>query len=89
LKSIHDRAYQELVYKLLEARKSKDISQEELAQLLDRHQTHVSKIERLDRTLDIMEYLRWCIALEIDAVEYFRELANKAELRRRGLRVRL
>ena len=66
MRSIHDPRYQHLIKKLIELRESKDMTQVELAYLLEKPQSYVSKIEILERRIDIIELLDWLYFLEVD-----------------------
>lgn len=55
--SIHDVRYREIISLLVEARKSAGLSQAVLAEQLGFEQPDISKIERLERRLDIAEFL--------------------------------
>ena len=55
-KSIHDLQYQSLIEALADERKRLNISQSELADKIGLHQSDVSKIELLERRLDVLEF---------------------------------
>lgn len=55
VKTIYNSDYIELIQILSSERKRLGISQKEVATLLDISQTDISKIERLERRLDILE----------------------------------
>ncbi|WP_335968682.1 helix-turn-helix transcriptional regulator [Acinetobacter bereziniae] len=57
--SIHGPRYQDLVKKLIELRESKDVTQVELAQRLGKPLSYVSKVEILERLLDVIELIDW------------------------------
>jgi len=56
-KSIHDRRYQYLIERLVEARRASGLTQQALADRLGRPQSYVAKVERLERRLDVIEFL--------------------------------
>lgn len=60
--------------KLKRIRKSKRLRQRDLADRLGRHQGLVSKVERGERRLDVIELRDWLAALEIDFIEFLSEL---------------
>lgn len=62
-KSLHSEDYQHFLAELRAAREQAGVSQERLAELLEEHQTLVSKVERGVRRLDVVELRRWLIAL--------------------------
>lgn len=72
--SVHTPKYRALLNTLVDARKSRKLSQAELAEELGRAQTFISKYERGERRLDVIEFIEVAIALEIDAVEVIRRL---------------
>lgn len=72
--SIHTTRYRFLRDFLTEARKSQGLSQESLAEKLGRVQTFVSKYERGERRLDVVELLDVAEALQLDASDLIRQL---------------
>ncbi len=52
--------------KLIELRESKNVTQVELAQRLGKPQSYVSKVEILERRLDVIELMDWLNALNTD-----------------------
>jgi transcriptional regulator with XRE-family HTH domain len=63
--TIHAPHYIEFVTRLRNARKAKKITQERLAELLQKPQSYVSKVETCERRLDVIEAAEWCIVLGI------------------------
>jgi len=59
---------------LIDARKAAGLSQTELAERLGRVQTFVSKYERGERRLDLVEFIDVTTALKLDAVKVIRKL---------------
>jgi transcriptional regulator with XRE-family HTH domain len=82
LKSIYDAAYKRFLAKLRDARNRADISQQELAKRLRKHQTYVSKVEKGDRFLDLMEFLLWARELGADPVELLADLSREVQQRK-------
>lgn len=64
MRSIHDPRYQDLIKKLIELRESKDMTQVELARLLEKPQSYVSKVEILERRIDVIELMDWLKVLD-------------------------
>lgn len=64
--SIYDSAYRRFLTELRAARLTKDLSQEQLAVRLGKHQTFVSKVEQGQRYLDVLEFVRWSKAIDVD-----------------------
>ena len=59
-KSIHDQRYIEVVALLRKARERAGRTQREVAQMLGRPQSYVSKVETCERRLDYVELLQIC-----------------------------
>lgn len=57
-KSIFDESYRALVHELAQERLRLNISQCELASSIGLHQSDISKIEKLERRLDVLEFAR-------------------------------
>lgn len=72
--SLHTTRYRFLRDFLTEARKSQGLSQEALAEKLGRLQTFVSKYERGERRLDVVELLDVTDALQLDASKLIKQL---------------
>lgn len=72
--SIHSARYRKLCDLLVKARKAKRLSQASLADRLGWLQTVVSKYERGERRLDLVEFLDVAGALEIDPHKIIRQL---------------
>jgi len=68
--SKHDRFRQMLI----EARKSAGLTQMDLAERLNRPQSFVSKFERGERRLDVIEFLEVAHALGIDPIVFLKKL---------------
>lgn len=75
-KSIHSAQYTSFLNLLKTARIERNITQVQLAQKLGETQVFVSKCERGERRLDIIETVRWCHALGISLVELAQQLEN-------------
>ena len=71
LSSIHDIRYQKTIDILIQARKEKGISQSVLAKKLGFAQPDISKIERLERRLDIIEFLDLLEAIADEDISFF------------------
>jgi transcriptional regulator with XRE-family HTH domain len=64
-KSIHSEAHQALCSALTAERKKARLTQTALADRLERPQSFVAKVENGERRLDVVEFVHYCIALEI------------------------
>lgn len=69
-KSIHTSEYALFLRLIRQARLDADLTQEGLADLLGTTQTFVSKCERGERRLDVIELHTWCSALGIDTARF-------------------
>lgn len=72
--SIHDQRYRSIVSKLVRLRESAGLSQSELAAVLNMVQPDISKIERYERRLDIIEAFDWLRAVKGDDLNLLAEL---------------
>jgi transcriptional regulator with XRE-family HTH domain len=64
-KSIHSQRYRRLIIELQTHRKLAKIPQHELALKLGTTQSQISKIERLERRLDVLELIDYCRAINL------------------------
>lgn len=69
-RSVFTQDYDRFRRLLVEARKTVGLSQAELAARLSRPQSFVSKIERGERRLDVVEFFEVAQALGIDAIQF-------------------
>lgn len=74
--SVHTARYRRLRELLIDARKAKQLSQVALAAKLGWVQTAVSKYERGERRLDLVEFLDVAAALGIDPHTVLRRIAK-------------
>jgi transcriptional regulator with XRE-family HTH domain len=65
--TVSPAAYDQFRERLIEARSSARLSQAELAKRLGKPQSYVSKFERGERRLDVIEFLEVAAALGVDA----------------------
>jgi transcriptional regulator with XRE-family HTH domain len=73
-RSLYSPAYGRLREWLVAARHARDLTQTELADLLGRPQSFVSKYERGERRLDFVEVVEIAAALDADACELVHEV---------------
>jgi len=84
VKSVFTDEYDTLLRRLLAARKLAKLTQQDLARRLGKPQSFVSKYERRERRLDVIEYLSITRAIGADPHEIIRELErNSARGRKR------
>lgn len=91
-RSTHHRHYIALLQLLRDLRGEVGLTQVELAGRLGNTQTFVSKVERGERRMDLVEFTEFCDALEIDPQNAFQQflsrrgsakISNKVASRRR------
>lgn len=75
--SIHDTRYQSVIKLIISARKDKNFSQIEIAEKLGFSQSDISKIERMERRIDVIELLDLINLIADDDTEYFDKLWKK------------
>jgi transcriptional regulator with XRE-family HTH domain len=51
--------------------------QKDLAKKLNRPQSYVSKVESGERNLDVIEFVHYCTALNLDPAKYLKKLVDK------------
>jgi|GEM_PF-1132811 len=59
MKTLRTDAHKFFVEELKGLRKSKNITQVQLAEALGVNQSYIAKVEGLERRLDVVEYIRW------------------------------
>ena len=77
--SVHTKRYRALLTTLIDARKANGLSQAQLAEQLGRVQTFVSKYERGERRLDVVEFIDVAETLKIDVSHVLRKLSSMDE----------
>lgn len=75
-KSIYSERYTLFLSLLRRARKRAGLTQVTLAERLNETQTFVSKCERGERRLDVIELQEWCSALGITMHEFIASLES-------------
>ena len=73
-KSVVSRNYRVFLDLLREARIASGVTQVDLAERLEMTQSSVSKCERGERRLDVMELMMWCHAIGISSIDFMRSL---------------
>lgn len=74
--SVFTQRHQEFIQFLVSARKAAGVTQVELAARLDRHQSFVSKVERGERRVDVVEFCQIAEALGHDAATMLKEFVD-------------
>lgn len=82
MKSIRTNEYSAFVRRLVAARREAAVTQRELAVRLGRPQSFVSKYERQERRLDVIEFIEICRALGMNAADVVRELEERSAQKR-------
>lgn len=75
--ALHSRRYKNFRVLLIERRKEAGLTQEALAQKLSKPQSFVSKYEKGERRLDVIEYLDVAAAIGFDPQRLIGELESK------------
>ena len=73
-KSVFNQDYTLFLSLLRRARKAAGLTQKQVAESLKQTQSFVSKCERGERRIDIIELLAFCQAIGIPAEEFVRQL---------------
>lgn len=73
-KSVFTEGYDRFRRLLVETRKTAGLTQAELARKLNRPQSFVSKVERGERRLDVVEFFEVAQAIGIDPIEFLKKL---------------
>ncbi len=82
MKSIFTQEYRDVIDQLREARLKADLNQKQIAKKLAKSQSFVSKYERCDRRLDIVEFVRICRIVDIDPCRVIRRMdSNRRQVR--------
>ena len=69
--------YELLRDELKNARVQAKLLQVDLAKRLKRPQSYISKVESGERNLDVIEFISYCDALEIEPSKWLKRLADK------------
>ena len=76
-KNLHTRDHQLLLELLIELRNAAQQTQVGLAEKLAWEQTHISRVERGVRRLDVLELRRWVNALGLSMPEFIDKLEQR------------
>jgi len=83
LKSNHLSGPKTLQQHLIAARLAAGLTQRGFAEKLGKHQSYVSKVESGARRLDVVEFIGWMRALELDPSGLIAELAVELDAKQR------
>lgn len=79
VKTIVRTDYEELMKRLTAARKEAGVRQHQLAKKLGKGQSEVSKYERCERRLDIIEFLDIVSILDVDPADLIKDLPKPSK----------
>lgn len=77
MKSIHTERYVRFLSVMTDARLQLGLSQRQLARLLKKPQSYVSKYERRERRLDVIEFMDLCKVLKLDPCTVLQKIESK------------
>jgi transcriptional regulator with XRE-family HTH domain len=73
-KSVHTKSYTRFLELLITARKNAKVTQDEVAERLNRPQSFVSKYENGERRVDVIEFLDIAQAIGFDPISFMRKV---------------
>ena len=76
--SIFTRKYEIFKELLIEHRKRAGLTQQNLAELIDKPQSYISKYESGERRIDLVEFIDLAEALQFDKYEFIKDLEERA-----------
>lgn len=76
-KSLFSKDYAVFLKVLIEARKKAGLTQKQLAERLGITQSVISKCERGERRLDIVELRQWCSAIDITLLNFIADFEQR------------
>lgn len=74
MRSLHTKPYQAFIAVMVLARKEANVTQHELARRIKKPQSFISKYERLERRLDVPEFVFLARALGLDPSKLLRRV---------------
>ena len=82
MKSRYTSAYQAFLTQIKEARIAAGLTQQEVAMLLERPQSFISKIESGERRLDVVEFVEVMQAIKADPLSFVQQVASALQPKR-------
>jgi len=79
-KSLFEEQYQQIIRSLIARRKEIGMTQWDLASAYGEDQSFISRIERMQRRLDVYEYTLFCRILGIDPGEILKPIWEGAQV---------
>ena len=83
-KSVFTDEYRVLTEELTAARRAAGLSQQEVAERLERPQSYIAKVEGGQRRLDLVEFLELTAAIHTDPHKIIAAIQSLSRRRRRG-----
>jgi ribosome-binding protein aMBF1 (putative translation factor) len=83
MRAVYDPQYFEFIARLRNVRKSKNYTQADLAELLNKPQSFVSKVETCERRIDVIEAARWCFVLGVPLQDLIPPVSSERQGRKR------
>ena len=77
MKSVFTDEYEAFLQRLALARREAGLTQQDLANRISRPQSFVSKYERGERRLDVLEFVKVCHFLSVDPCSIIREVESQ------------
>lgn len=74
LKTIYKKRYRKIIELLVSTRKQTSMTQQQLADKLEKPQSYIAKIEKYERKLDILEFIELCESLGVRASDLIKKL---------------
>jgi len=79
-KTIHSKSYETAIALLKQERVEANITQVELAERMNVTQSYISKCERRERRIDLIESIQYCIAIDLRFSDFAKKLEKKLNL---------
>lgn len=80
-KTLHSPEQKRLAAWLKEQRKARGLTMRELAEKTDTTHSFVGKVEQQERKLDMIEFLRYCEALDASPIEGLRVASKNLQMK--------
>lgn len=74
MKTIYKIRYQYIINHLIHIRKTKKITQQQIANKLNKPQSYIAKIERCERKVDILEFIEICEVMNINPIDVLQDI---------------
>lgn len=73
-KTVHSEAYKRVLREFRAARKAQGVSQSDLADRIAETQSFVSKCERGERRIDVVELAIFCRAIGVSFIDFIKQI---------------